>query len=504
MTKVNQQRITRSNSKTKCPPSSSADKTIETPTTTVCTKKRSRSCIAPGNDSSTRSGRMLTVPQLPSSSVAVLTTSSTIQSPIIINSNSRSLRRRPEMVLYELATSICDPSRHIVFITGAGLSVDSGIRPFRSNHSVTTTAMTTSHPPSHQQKKTKHTDGRTRQDQNHNILYEGLWNDVIWTTATRAAFRKDPMGWYTKFWNIYFHGHNHPHQNNNCSNKKHDSPPNADTDTSAAAVTGNTTSSSTSSTGNTGTYQPNVGHYAMDQLLNEFQNVRQITQNIDGLQQQPLQQQQRNLLTSNTTQRRLIEVHGRCGLYKCCPDSDTEDDDDEEDQDDIDADRPVILGHRRTSAKKRNQNPPLVCPYQYVKSLTEDQIIWKRMGDDDDPVQLQLLPTCPVCSNVAMPQALLFDEGYHSHSFYEFELVEEWITLADVIILVGTSCAVQLTLETIRYARTKQIPIYNFNLHHLSTCTNTDQLNAYNIIGPTSETLPLLLAECRSIRDSNN
>lgn len=41
--------------------------------------------------------------------------------------------------------------------------------------------------------------------------------------------------------------------------------------------------------------------------------------------------------------------------------------------------------------------------------------------------------------------SLLFDEDYDSHSFYNFERVEEWLKEADAVVFVGTSFAVTLT-----------------------------------------------------------
>ena len=41
--------------------------------------------------------------------------------------------------------------------------------------------------------------------------------------------------------------------------------------------------------------------------------------------------------------------------------------------------------------------------------------------------------------------SLLFDEDYDSHSFYDFERVEEWFKGADALVFVGTSFAVTLT-----------------------------------------------------------
>ena len=254
---------------------------------------------------------------------------------------------------------------------------------------------------------------------------QGLWNDVIWTTATREAFRKDPKRWYSDFWRVYFEE---------------------------------------------GTvYQPNPAHDALASILNEFPSVRQITQNIDGLQAPSSQ---------------LIEVHGRIGLYKCCPDDDSDTDSDSDD----DQDRAVHLGHRR-KAKAAAKSP--VCPYQFTSSLKKEELVNNRADGT---------PRCPYCRNVAMPQALLFDEGYHSHSFYQFEHAEDWLSAAQVLVFCGTSFSVSLTDEALTFAREAQIPVFNLNLQ--DTLDSTAYLDASNVLGPATETLPLLLQLCRSIRDA--
>ena len=52
---------------------------------------------------------------------------------------------------------------------------------------------------------------------------------------------------------------------------------------------------------------------------------------------------------------------------------------------------------------------------------------------------------CPYCGGPSPPIALLFDEDYDSHSFYDFERIEEWFAEADAVVFVGTSFAVTLT-----------------------------------------------------------
>ena len=454
------------------------------------------------------------------------------------------------------------PSSRVLFITGAGLSVDSGIRPFRS----TSTTL------EHTDQYYKHNIQTKKKKNSNHILQAGIWDEVIWTTATRASFRKDPVRWYTHFWNVYFD--------------------------------------------DAQKYHPNIGHYVMDSLLNEFTNVYQITQNIDGL--QSVASASDNL---PLPKKQLIEVHGRCGLYKCCPPE--EDDNESDDDDGVDASfeyprsgsdrstssighhRPVRIGSHKASRRLQRKNTGTNnCPYEYLYSLTSEQVKFRqvsvtppqqphqndkastcgnkkwnqqntkhsRIGTDDnrhrtavtgqnnrrsqkrtsastmvstpkydEPEQSDVtVPTCPHCHNIVMPQALLFDESYHDHTYYQYELVEEWIKNASAIVLVGTSCTVQLTTITLKYAMQHSIPVYNMNIHKIKvpqmsfTSTNTTATTTavgtesgttrltsnhpktetnissksvptgsiMNILGPASETLPLLLAECRSIQEA--
>jgi NAD-dependent deacetylase len=383
----------------------------------------------------------------------------------------RSSSRCTDAALHELASYIVNNStgsskKNIVIITGAGLSVASGIRPFRSNP-LKAGSVVTSAPSSTKQRKQVH------------VLQEGLWDHVIWKTATRAAFRKDPSKWYREFWIPHFRGQGDGNNN----------------------------------------YKPNLGHRAIQDLLCEFQNVKQITQNIDGLQQPG----------SSCKQKQFIEVHGRAGLFKCCPESDS----DSDESDDDDDDRPVVLGHRGKSARHRTQyqnNPTSTCPYRYLESLTADQVVHSHRRLD--PVTLsesssscssdadaeavdkeaancrpwpseQTIPCCPACGNVVMPQALLFDEGYHSHAFYNFETVEDWLGAADVLVFVGTSFAVSLTVTALQHARDAQLPVFNFNLQH-DVLASTARLNVSNIVGPATETLPRLVDACRQLREQQS
>lgn len=377
---------------------------------------------------------------------SILNTKTEELSPLPSSRKQQRRRRssRGNSSITELAKEIVINRKRVVLITGAGLSVASGIRPFRgkSNHQS-----------------------------------EALWTQNIWTMATRESFRKDPSGWYNDFWLP-------------CLSL----PP---------------------------LVRPNAAHRAVQWLLEqstsggaEALRIRMITQNVDGL------------LPPNPLH--TIEAHGRLGLYKCIPDEDSDTDSESDDDDD----RLVHLGHRRKWRRhRRAQNNEdesrcdrslrrdlrhlssnadackshlQQCPYQSEKSVSIDQI---------EPLAIQgnlrrgrgLLteaPKCPYCGNTLAPQALLFDEGYHSHDFYEFQKMEEWLAEAEVIVFVGTSFAVRLPEVTLEHARAMRIPVYNFNSHDV--LSPTPILDAHNIRGLAEETLLLLVQEVAELQRTSN
>lgn len=107
------------------------------------------------------------------------------------------------------------------------------------------------------------------------------------------------------------------------------------------------------------------------------------------------------------------------------------------------------------------------------------------------PLTIPASPKCPSCHRPCPPQALLFDEGYHSHSHYQFIQMESWIANADILVFVGTSFSVTITNVALRHAMERNIPVYNFNL--LERLNSTVRLNVENIMGDASETLMELL-----------
>lgn len=296
----------------------------------------------------------------------------------------------------ELAKDICLFRKRVLFITGAGISVASGVRPFRGN--------------------------------------SGVWTTAIWTNATRDAFRKDPLKWYNDFWlpNLSL-------------------PKNA---------------------------RPNPAHHALHEIVMRYPTTLSIiTQNVDNL----------HLPCQN-----LIEAHGRLGLFKCIPDEDSDTDSDDDDDDE----RLVHLGNRR---KRRLAMSSQICPFQQQESLSVHQLEppESRTIIESGRGRISEAPKCPSCSNAVAPQALLFDEGYHSHDFYQFQKMEEWLANAQVIVFVGTSFAVRLPEIALEHARAENIPVYNFNTQDMLEANA--RLNATNVKGPSEQLLPRLLQEIQEL-----
>eukprot|EP00978_Attheya_sp_CCMP212_P020508 scaffold58793_cov35-Attheya_sp.AAC.2 len=230
----------------------------------------------------------------------------------------RSKRGDDGLKLIELATLMCasDYSRkqnRILVITGAGLSVPSGIRPFRGTG-------------------------------------DAVWSQVIYTMATRAAFRADPLSWYNDFWLPHFGSgvstSSSPSSSRSMSNSSvsfSDKNHHGSTLTQRSHYSNQTdvtkqkmaTQNNQQQQQQQQQYQPNEGHEALAKLCHMFgtDGMHVITQNIDGLHQatrQPWNHKEQ-----------LIECHGRLGLSKCCPETDSDTDshsssDDNDDNDDND------------------------------------------------------------------------------------------------------------------------------------------------------------------------
>ncbi|KAL0490200.1 sir2E [Acrasis kona] len=289
----------------------------------------------------------------------------------IDHNNERSLDR--------LANTL--KSGHMVlFITGAGLSVASGISTYRSE--------TTS-----------------------------IWSNFIYEWGTRKKFYEDPLVWYNKFWL-------RTHEKIEYFQAK-----------------------------------PNEGHHAIARLSHRCK-IKVVTQNIDRLHVKT------SLLESN-----LVEVHGRLGLYKC-----------------------VNTGDLHKKGRKKKNPINTVCPYAIDKNICTIDITKyePKQGTnfEDGSLEIQEVPRCPGCNDPALPQALLFDEKYTSHDFYQWHRVLNWIQRSAAIVFIGTSFSVGVTQEAVLVCAAQGKDMYNFNVRVEDEVSELKDM--YHIIGKADVMIPML------------
>ena len=177
---------------------------------------------------------------------------------------------------------------------------------------------------------------------------------------------------------------------------------------------------------------PCAAHYAITDIMREFPNVNLVTQNVDRLH-----------LKSGADPARVIEIHGALDVYRCS-----------------------------------NR----ACKYATEKCI--EGVTFEKSGDGK-----VVPPHCPACGAYIMPMTLLFDELYSSHSFFRKKTFQEWLDRADVVVFVGTSFSVNVTLEVLRVAALWDTEVFNFNV---------EPKRGYgirNITGPSEVLLPELAKE---------
>lgn len=221
--------------------------------------------------------------------------------------------------------------------------------------------------------------------------------------------------------------------------------------------------------------KPNQGHVAIAKIMRKA-DVFVITQNIDTLHTK-----------SGALENRLVEIHGRLGLYKCVNQA---------------------SGNARGPGRQRD------CPYSRSISIKlHDLNTYAVDGTSLDNNNLKIkIPRCPGCLSPIMPHALMFDEQYVSHDFYRYYEAEQWLRAADAIVFVGTSFSVNITQDAINIAleSSRDIELYSFNIaqdekieeaSYQTACQRlfsqgsrprVDSLELQWIIGPSEDTLPLL------------
>ena len=205
-----------------------------------------------------------------------------------------------------------------------------------------------------------------------------------------------------------------------------------------------------------------------------YPNVRLITQNVDRLH-----------LKSGVDPKRLVEVHGAVGLYRCSKSFVL---------------HPTLVLSACTHCmpnrslylfkKKLFNNDDRTCVYARTQYLENVQLEKDKDGN-------VIPPRCPACGSLVMPLALLFDEHYSSHTFFKNDTICDWLDRAETIVFVGTSFSVGITSAALHTASAWGAEVYSFNIEpqKLPPSSNmTTQL--INATGPCEVTLPILAHEC--------
>ncbi|KAL7477686.1 hypothetical protein ACHAW6_003481 [Cyclotella cf. meneghiniana] len=397
----------------------------------------------------------------------------------------RSRRNTNAPLLRDLARLILS-STPIVFVTGAGLSAASGIPTFRGP--------------------------------------DGLWSSVVWKRSTREEFRKDPLAWYNEFWLKHFPPHTYGEFYE--ANEGHEAiailarMPNAN----IKVITQNID----------GLHRRTRHEWNVDEQLIEahgrlgfFKCIPEVDPDNDkcddGCSDENAidKEDKRKTNLRLTKNRKPLLSSVRNGL----------------------SERRIESTACSAKAMDPKRSERLPCKYEFEESIPVSLIepphvrnilsgIYSRDGsvvssvDTDyalaielhsslneagrrrgrhsnlmngslqpDPILLNEPPLCPNCSRPCPPQALQFDETYHSHGHYQFELMESWIENSSVIVFVGTSFAVSLTEYALERARVENKLVYNFNIDGAALETST-WMNAESIIGDVQTTLPGLVHAC--------
>jgi NAD-dependent SIR2 family protein deacetylase len=173
--------------------------------------------------------------------------------------------------------------------------------------------------------------------------------------GTRAEFEKDPLGWYTSFWLPSF------------APRLMEKP-------------------------------PNLGHHALARLAAAFSGITIITQNVDGLHQEARPEW--------GAADRLIEAHGRVGLYKC-----SDDPGESVPKEAVQRSEAALAGD---VGVEPTEPKPVCCSFASTSSIVPGmfpEASRLALGHGAGPMPTMTAPpACPSCGRPCMPQALLFDE----------------------------------------------------------------------------------------------
>ena len=237
--------------------------------------------------------------------------------------------------------------------------------------------------------------------------------------------------------------------------------------------------------------RPNAAHYALSKVAADAPAVKLLTQNVDGLH-----------LKSGMPPAQHVEAHGRLGLHKCisegCPYASKESIANLEVEI---CEGPTAANCPAVAAAAGGQAADWECKLcvpgsEKPAGHAGPHLRIQRTLSAGDGKKLGALPCCPACKKPALPQTLLFDEDYDSHSFYQWAKTQEWLEEADGFIFVGTSFSVNLTKEALDIAGKKQLPVFDFNVASSGGTKTTRQgqriKSLYMVVGKAEETLPKL------------
>jgi len=210
------------------------------------------------------------------------------------------------------------------------------------------------------------------------------------------------------------------------------------------------------------TAQPTAAHEALARIARLCPKTKVVTQNVDGLHCARLHGDR------GVPDPQVVEAHGRFGIFRC-------------------------------SGFDRNGK---LCPKACDDAKARDT--WYDVDELDpadrrgwrDPASLKDPPKCPGCGVAcAVPVALLFDEIYDAHFFFEADAWDAWLDDMDAVVFVGTSFAVELTREALRRSRHRKLPAYDLNVSLApTTVVRSDYLRSHTILGDCQEVLPRLAA----------
>lgn len=290
---------------------------------------------------------------------------------------------RNESLLFELAKLCASKDKRILFVTGAGLSIASGIPAFRSGD-------------------------------------DAVWSRHVTDMGTRKMLKKDTLRWFNEFWLPTF-------ESERVRQAK-----------------------------------PSEAHVAISKISRLAPLTRVVTQNVDGLHVGRIHGE------DGVEDSQLIEAHGRARLYRC-------------------------VGFWDSSSKDCCDEATATQEwYEVDELLPEDAAALNapspRFEGDDR------LPTCPKCrSALVAPLALLFDECYDAHFFFEADSWDAWLDDSDAIVFVGTSYAVELTREALKRSKERKIPVFDINLvAPPPTVIRAEALRKNSIVGKAEILLPKL------------